>query len=176
MLLLKNYSNHLCSWPKGIGSICSPIILPGKNTKVFEVIMTVCFAISQNLRIEKSLFVPVEYLYGVTMREKKYEKPPLSDRQLAIFKKHHQMDYYLYDLSLKKFDRQVAEFGRDRMEAEVQKLKLYAQKCQTNSQSCMKSKFTTVRDSPKQKEIMKMTEFKGERIKNKIDRDYGKSI
>ena len=110
------------------------------------------------------------------MREKKYEKPPLSDRQIAIFKKHHQMDYYLYDLALKKFERQAAEFGHDRMEVEVQKLKVYAQKCQKNSQSCMKSKFTTVRDSPKQKNIMKMTEVKGERIKTKIDRDYGKSI
>ena len=112
------------------------------------------------------------------MREKSYDKPPLSDRQLEIFKKHHQMDYYLYDLALKKFDRQVEAFGKDRMEAEVEKLKLYAAKCQKNPQSCMKSKFITVRNSPNQKEVMKMTEVKvkrGDRIRTKIDRDYGES-
>ena len=142
--------------------------------------MTVYFTIDrvQTRTNANSLFIPVEYLYGVTMREKSYEKPPLSDRQLEIFKKHHQMDFYLYDLALKKFDRQVAAFGHDRMEAEVEKLKSYAEKCRTNSQSCMKSKFITVRNSPNQKQIMKMTEVKvkrGDRIRTKIDRDYGKS-
>ena len=110
------------------------------------------------------------------MREKSYEKPPLSDRQLAIFKSYHQMDYILYDLSLKKFERQVAAFGHDRMAVEVAKLKSYAEKCRKKPQNCFKSKFTTVRDSPKLKEVMKMThttEIKGQQIRTKIDRDYG---
>ena len=107
------------------------------------------------------------------MREKSYEKPPLSDSQLAIFKSYHQMDYILYDLSLKKFERQVAAFGHDRMAVEVAKLKSYAEKCKTKPQNCFKSKFTTVRDSTKQKEVMKMTAVEGERIGTKIDRDYG---
>ena len=107
------------------------------------------------------------------MREKSYEKPPLSDRQLAIFKSYHQMDYILYDLSLKKFERQVAAFGHDRMAVEVAKLKSYAEKCRKKPQKCFRSWFTTVRDSPKRKEVMKMTEVKGQQIRTKIDRDYG---
>ena len=110
------------------------------------------------------------------MRDKKYEKPPLSDHQLEIFKQYHQMDYILYELSLAKFERQVASFGQDRMENEVAKLKMYAEKCKKKPSNCYKSKFTTVRNSPNSDKAMKLTHFKGEKIGKKIDRDYGKFL
>ena len=107
------------------------------------------------------------------MREKSYEKPSLTNRQLEIFKSFHQMDYILYDLSLKKFERQLAAFGHKRMEAEVKKLKLYAEGCEMNPENCLKSKFTTVRNSPKYDQIMQLTKVTGEKIGKRISKDYG---
>ena len=107
------------------------------------------------------------------MREKSYEKPSLTNRQLEIFKSFHQMDYILYDLSLEKFERQLAAFGHKRMEAEVKKLKLYAEGCEKNPKNCLRSKFTTVRNSPKHDQIMKLTEVTGEKIEKRISKDYG---
>ena len=52
------------------------------------------------------------------MRDKQYEKPPLSDHQLEIFKRYHQMDCILYELSLAKFERRVATFGQDHSKSE----------------------------------------------------------
>ena len=110
------------------------------------------------------------------MRDKKYEKPPLSEHQLNIFKQYHQMDYILYELSMAKFQRQVAAFGHERMEKEVTKLQKYAKKCQQKPSNCYKSKFTTVRNSPNKDKAMKLTQVKGEKIGKKIDRDYGKFL
>ena len=110
------------------------------------------------------------------MREESYEKPPLTDRQLEIFKRFHQLDYILYDLSLKKFERKLAAFGHENMEAEVKKLKLYAEGCKNNPKNCLRSKFTTVRNSPKHDQIMKLTEVTGEKIGKRISKDYGKFL
>ena len=111
------------------------------------------------------------------MRDKQYEKPPLSDHQLEIFKRYHQMDYILYELSLAKFKRQVAAFGHDRMEKEVAKLKKYAGKCKKKPSNCYKSRFTTVKSSPNLKKVMKLIKFKGEKIGGyKLNRDYGKFL
>ena len=111
------------------------------------------------------------------MRDKQYEKPPLSDHQLEIFKRYHQMDYILYELSLAKFERQVAAFGHDRMEKEVAKLKKYAGKCKKKPSNCYKSRFTTVKSSPNLKKVMKLIKFKGEKIGGyKLNRDYGKFL
>ena len=110
------------------------------------------------------------------MREKAYEKPPLTDRQLKIFKKHHRMDFILYELSLAKFNRQVAAFGHEKMKTEVKKLEAYASKCMEKPQDCMITNFTTIRNSPKRNKIMKLTQVRGEIIGKKIDRDYGKFL
>ena len=82
----------------------------------------------------------------------------------------------LYELSLAKFERQIAEFGQDRMKKEVAKLKIYAEKCNEKPSICNKSKFTTVRDSPDLYKVMQLTHFKGEKIGKKIDRNYGKFL
>ena len=111
------------------------------------------------------------------MRDKQYEKPPLSDHQLEIFKRFHQMDYILYELSLAKFERQVAAFGQDRMQTEVKKLKKYAEKCIKKPSNCYKSRMTTVRSSPNQKKAMKLTKFKGKKYGGyMLNRDYGKFL
>ena len=83
------------------------------------------------------------------------------------------MDYILYELSVEKLDRQVAEFGKLRMQREVQKLQLFAASCQ-KSRSCFKSKFTTIRDSPNAKELQKMSKLNGNKIGMRLDKDYGK--
>ena len=110
------------------------------------------------------------------MREKAYEKPPLTNRQLKIFKKHHRMDFILYELSMTKFNRQVAAFGHEKMKTEVKKLKDYASKCMKKPQDCLITNFTTIRNSPKRNKIMKLTQVRGEIIGKKINRDYGKFL
>ena len=87
------------------------------------------------------------------------------------------MDYILYELSLAKFERQVAAFGHDRMEKEVAKLKKYAGKCKKKPSNCYKSRFTTVRSSPNMKKAMKLTHFKGEKKGGyMLNRSYGKFL
>ena len=121
----------------------------------------------------KSLHIPVEYLYTSQKRELTYEKSELSSQQLQTFKKFHQIDYILYELSLEKLDRQVTEFGKLRMQREVRKLQQFAASCQ-KSRSCFKSKFTTIRDSPNASDLLRSPKLKGNKIETRLDKDYGK--
>ena len=123
----------------------------------------------------KSLHIPVEYLYAAEKRENYYEKPELTPQQLQTFTKHHQIDFILYDLSMDKFNRQVAAFGKVRMQREVKKLERFAASCQ-KSRNCFKSKFTTIRDSPNAIELMPSTKITGEKIGVRLDKNYGRFL
>ena len=117
--------------------------------------------------------MPVEYLYVAQKREAVYEQPELTPRQLQIFKKYNEIDYILYELSVEKHQRQVAAFGKHRMQEEVRKLQRFAENC-LKYKNCFKSKFTTIRDSPNFMELMKSTKIEGDKIGIRLDKDYGK--
>ena len=116
--------------------------------------------------------MPVEYLYAAQKQETVYEQPELTPHQLKTFKKYNEIDYILYELSVEKHNRQVAAFGKLRMQEEVKKLQRFAENCQ-KSKNCFTSKFTTIRDSPNSTELMKSTKIEGNKIGIRLNKDYG---
>ena len=107
--------------------------------------------------LAQALHIPVEYVYAPSENiSVKYAKPQLSEYQNYIFEKFYQMDIILYNLSNEKFDRQIEQFGRARMDIEIEKLKKFAEKCDIDRKLCNKRYHKTWKHFP-QSDSIKLT-------------------
>ena len=83
------------------------------------------------------------------------------------------MDLILYSLAEKKFNLQIAEFGQERMDAELEKLKNFAKKCDFDKNLCHRRHHKTWKDFPGYQKIMIQGRGFGEVIGEKLDRKKG---
>ena len=127
---------------------------------------------------QENTLVIVEYLYAVSENiSKSYEKPSLSDEQMATFEKYFRMDIMLYELVQEKFEKQIDAFGRERMENELEKLKELQKKCEIDKSLCSRKRHIKYSDDPR-KDILsrEVNQVPSDAVRSTVpmDRDKGK--
>ena len=101
------------------------------------------------------LHIPVEYLYAVSENiSRKYEKPSLSDEQMATFEKYFRMDIMLYKLAERKMERQIESFGHERMNKELDKLRQLQALCEGDKSICSRKRHVRLSSDPRQAQIL----------------------
>ena len=130
------------------------------------------------LTLQKNTLISVEYLYAVSENiSKSYEKPSLTDAQMATFEKNFRMDIMLYELVQEKFEKQIDAFGRERMERELEKLKELQKKCEVDKSLCSRKRHVKYSDDPGKEKLSKevnQVPIDAVRSTAPMDRDKGK--
>ena len=109
----------------------------------------------ESLVILAAIFhIPVEYLYAVSTNvSKPYSKPSLNEEQTRIFEKFNRIDIMMYELANQKLDKQIEAFGRNRMQAEVQKLEKLKLDCLKDKWLCHRKHHITWSNDPRRQQL-----------------------
>ena len=84
----------------------------------------------------ESLCVDHKLLFAKERMEAHYEKVPLTEAQIATFKKYFKQDYYIYEHFKKIFEAKVKKFGRRKMARKVAELKKLYEICNEKPDHC----------------------------------------
>ena len=98
--------------------------------------------------------IPVEYLYAVSTNiSKPYAKPTLNEEQMKVFEKFNRIDILMYKLANQKLDKQIDAFGRNRMQAAVEKLEKLKLGCYDDKWLCHRKHHVTLNDDPRREQL-----------------------